>query len=636
MEIFWGSLKTRKPDQSANRSIESVFIDHTDSQNKLPADNVPNLYQSGSTNSGLNRPNSENFFAPWSSNGFTITSHSRLDNREELFTKLGITTQSRTEFPDYCLMLLAFQKWSSACFSQFKGDWSVSIWDSITGNLYLAVDFMSTYSIYFSCESDQFVYSNQIQKLIHLKQDDIAPNAFYLAERLLIHRTRKAHTALDNVFFVPPGCFMVINDEGGLDTHRYWKGDTIAPIGGMPHTEIIEQFLHHYKTAVQRRIPDNGQIYTHLSGGLDSGSVTWLATTILRNQHRKTVACTATEAYDTSRFFGDKGNEYQFATLSAQVCHNLEHKRFDFIGESVVDAIELYVRSSLSIPHGIAGCYWIDGISKYASSHGCTTLLVGQVGNATVTWRGIGTKQSLQYHVNRISDRLKLKLYLGNSTVLKATNIPGAFYPESVKRFANKDWLESLRVKDLLERDRDPIDDVRLEGVHPIRMDQLNLRASFIGQFWEFFSQKHGFNHWDPTADQDLVEFGLRIPERMYYRDGTRFIWKEAFKGKLPNEVVYKKTKGLQNSDWLFRLANESDRLYTLLQSIPPNHAFRSYFDTEELLRFAKEELLPVISGKAMPKPETLGTFTRSLGMYFFLDEIDKINQKKSTVLENL
>jgi asparagine synthase (glutamine-hydrolysing) len=64
-----------------------------------------------------------------------------------------------------------------------------------------------------------------------------------------------------------------------------------------------------------------------------------------------------------------------------------------------------------------------------------------------------------------------------------------------------------------------------------------------------------GIDFRDPTADRELLEFCLRVPDRQFVLGGQpRSLARRALKGRVPAEVVSETRKGLQGADWYVAL----------------------------------------------------------------------------------
>ena len=243
-------------------------------------------FHAAQLNRGINAPASVDFAAPFSTGDLTIVSHSRLDNREWLCVQLGIKNESRSNLPDYVIILRAWMKWGSECVHKFRGDWSFVIHESGTGTTYFAVDYITSYQIYYAVEQGQILFSNHLKVAVQLKSESATVNEKYMLNRLMIHRMEDPVTGLKDVFKVAPGHLITISKDLQITKKRYWFPDHLSKLDTSNDDEIIEEFLRIYETAVRRRILPGHKIGSHLSGGLDSGSVSWLAAKVLKDRKR--------------------------------------------------------------------------------------------------------------------------------------------------------------------------------------------------------------------------------------------------------------------------------------------------------------------------------------------------------------
>lgn len=580
------------------------------------------LFHAYSTNRGINNSKLPEFTNPISQDGIYLVSHSRLDNRHELIEELGYRYNSRKFLPDQMIILYAWMKWGSECVHKLRGDWSFVIHDSNTGTTYLAVDYIASYQIYYAVEDGQILFSNHLKAAVQLKVEAVSIDEKFLFNRLMIHRNRKPETGMENVCKVAPGHLITITKDLQITKKRYWFPDHLTKLDTSNDDEIIEEFLRVYETAVRRRILPGHKIGSHLSGGLDSGSVSWLASKVLKEEGRPLVGLTGTEYFDTSSTHNGRGNEEQYAQITADATGHIEQHSFRCEGVSMIESIRNEVSRSLNLSHGVGNLFWIHAISEFAKQCGLDTILVGQVGNASVTWAGISGKSLVKKDVIKLINTIKMKLLVRNKDVLELDDYPFTFFDPGTKAILNTDFQKRHTLKELQKSNKDAIDDHCPSWVHPDRLILLNFHAAGIGSFWEMMSIDFGLYHWDPTADQDVVEFCLRLPESYYAKNGGRNLVRRAFDGKIPKEVLFKKLKGRQSSDWMIRFSHEIPQFEALMDSIPGDHPVRSYIDIEAfrklVLEWEKEYRMNGSHGPAILS----GTISRVLGLYFLLEGV--------------
>src|SRR5699024_11133462 len=98
----------------------------------------------------------------------TITSDAMIDNRDELFDKLGIHHEERKIMPDSQLILLAYSKWEDEVVKHLIGDFAFMIWDEKNQKLFGARDFSGTRSLYYYHDDRQFAFSTVMEPILRL------------------------------------------------------------------------------------------------------------------------------------------------------------------------------------------------------------------------------------------------------------------------------------------------------------------------------------------------------------------------------------------------------------------------------------------------------------------------------------
>jgi asparagine synthase (glutamine-hydrolysing) len=70
------------------------------------------------------------------SGNLVLTSHARIDNRDELFRRLNVSPSERAKMPDSTLILMAYQKWGQECPEQsIQNSAKRPLWRLIAGQI---------------------------------------------------------------------------------------------------------------------------------------------------------------------------------------------------------------------------------------------------------------------------------------------------------------------------------------------------------------------------------------------------------------------------------------------------------------------------------------------------------------------
>jgi asparagine synthase (glutamine-hydrolysing) len=193
-----------------------------------------------------------------------------LELRRELEAQGHIfRTQSDTE-----VILAAWQTWQQRMLSRFNGMWALAIFDTETGDLFLARDRFGIKPVLYGMSSDRFVFASEQRALV---QSGLIATSVDLdvARRLLLDAfgvEGSERTLCREVHRLQGGHCMWLRD-GRLKIERWWR--TVDHLPDLPSTDAgrVERFHELFQDAVALRMRSDVSIGTCLSGGFDSSAV---------------------------------------------------------------------------------------------------------------------------------------------------------------------------------------------------------------------------------------------------------------------------------------------------------------------------------------------------------------------------
>ncbi|MCF2969741.1 lasso peptide isopeptide bond-forming cyclase [Synechococcus sp. Nb3U1] len=208
---------------------------------------------------------------------FAITADARIDNREELYSLLGLTGSEREEGDGY-LILQSYLKWGSRCPEYLLGDFAFAIWDEPQRRLFCARDPMGVKPFYYSYKPGcGFAIASEIKSLLILPWVTTHLNEERITDYLLAEFEDKEHTFYQDVYRLPPATSMLVNVQVGLRQVTYWSLDPSRELHLPSDSDYVDAFRNLFQEAVACRLRSTGPVGSHLSGGLDSSSVTCMA-----------------------------------------------------------------------------------------------------------------------------------------------------------------------------------------------------------------------------------------------------------------------------------------------------------------------------------------------------------------------
>src|SRR5260370_2791092 len=182
--------------------------------------------------------------------GIAITWDGRLDNRDELISQVwDKLTDERT---DVAIVMAAYEKWGTDCFSKLIGDWALSIWTSHDRELLLARDYVGVRHLYYYRKCQSVLWCTNLAALVLLSETKFTLNDEYIAGFLALRP--EAHlTPYREIHSVPPGKFVRIRN-GESTIHSYWSFDTMRQIRYKTHADYEDHFRDFFRQPVARRL----------------------------------------------------------------------------------------------------------------------------------------------------------------------------------------------------------------------------------------------------------------------------------------------------------------------------------------------------------------------------------------------
>jgi asparagine synthase (glutamine-hydrolysing) len=192
--------------------------------------------------------------------------------REELITR-GHCFRSQT---DTEVILHLFEESGPGCLDRLNGMFAFAIWDAKERSLFAARDRLGVKPFYFASTSDAFVFGSEIKALLASALIAAEPNPAGIADYVTFQFTLGEKTLFRNVSRLRPGECMTLSADGlRLRTRQYWHPDfNVADRSADSFREELDHLLH---DSIRLQLRSDVPVGAHLSGGLDSTTVTALA-----------------------------------------------------------------------------------------------------------------------------------------------------------------------------------------------------------------------------------------------------------------------------------------------------------------------------------------------------------------------
>jgi asparagine synthase (glutamine-hydrolysing) len=311
---------------------------------------------------------------------------------------------------------------------------------------------------------------------------------------------------------------------------------------------------------------------------------------------------------------------------------NVQHLPVDAKDYGVIQGIEYLLDAHDGPSHAAGNHYWLQAVTEAAARGGAGVMLTGQMGNATVSWAGNGSAL-LALLQGYPATALRLLLHAEPNPwltlkrqVLKPLLTPGL---RAFRRFntpRGRPWQAYSALNIHLASELDLDGRMREAGYDPTYtfspLEDIHLRFFWpvwgIGAgIWSEMTARHSISILDPTFNQSMVEFLLRVPDDQFRHGGkSSFLMNRAFRNRLPAQVLNGQRKGLQGADLGHRILRELPAFRESLNSLDSLPEAQDILDMP-LLHRCLDELVAKVDPDTTARAGVI--LIRGLGVGLFL-----------------
>jgi asparagine synthase (glutamine-hydrolysing) len=514
--------------------------------------------------------------------------------------------------------------------SDLYGDFALA---SAAGTkLLIATDHVGAKRIFYTRTPEGYAVSSDLVALLSLPDTPKALNEDGLALLALAHvESGSGATCFREIKLLPGGHALMLEPAANSPQipTRWWHPPGKPsryyrrPEDYAPELELL------FDNAVRSRLPAEGPVASTLSGGLDSTLVTAFAAKALAEQGR-TLCCWTSVPHSTlalDKRPGWDSDDWPYASQLATRYANIEHEEVRSDGVCLLDVFDAINTSSGTPVRNSANSYWITEIAKRAQARGCTAMLNGQHGNASISYGGNGGLSRLirqgrwlrfAKHIINLPGRRSHHALTG---LLAA--VVGGRGLDRVRALLGttqqpKD-LSSLMLMQPAVRDLY----VSLEACPRVLFDSAD-RFKFSTRTFSPFAaniEAHASVNWvDPTSDRQLIEYLLDCPPEAFLDNGfERWQARQLGAGRVPDSIRWRRTRGEQMPEQAALFALYPRRYRAAWTEAREHKWFAKCVELDE----ADSVLESLIAGKEVPRPMAAAMF-RLLNIGMFIQHTER------------
>jgi asparagine synthase (glutamine-hydrolysing) len=518
--------------------------------------------------------------------GAMITTDLRLDNREDILRRIGLSNQDAMTWPDSRVLLSAWERLGDAVWPMLRGPFAAAIWNPQQRLLTLARDHIGLNVVMWHRSERFFAFATMPNGLFAMNAVPRELSEEKFADFLVLNHAEHTTTIYRDIFRVPPAHVMQVDSGGVTKLLPYWSVRDIRPVRLPSDQDYAEGLRERLDVAVRRQMRSAHPIGCLLSGGLDSSSVAALAARTLHENKQRLAAFTGVprRGFDAPVAAGHYADETLYVDAIARAAGNIdvtyvENTAADDFAE--IDRFFIALEGPVRNPTNLG---WVLAILRLARQQGRRVLLGGLRGNSTISWSGWSQAAAHLKRGRWLTALRQWRLYYRRTPHSRWATTRNLFIEPLMSQWLSSERRHPRRVAPWQQHSPIRPEFAAAMGVdarartnrhdflYRTRSDeriQSLLQADYAGDWYAAEKALTGVEVRDPTADIDVVSYCFGVPPEQYLAEGTdRSLIRRAMWGLLPDAVLTNNLRGLQDADWHERFSGRRNQLASEIEAL--------------------------------------------------------------------
>jgi asparagine synthase (glutamine-hydrolysing) len=211
---------------------------------------------------------------------YILSYNGELYNHRELRATLEAAGHSFRSKSDSEVVLCALAHWGVDALLRFNGMFALALWDRHERSLLLARDRYGVKPLYYAQQGNTFAFGSEQKAITAIPTFARALDKPALLEYFTFQNIFTDRTLLKDVTLLPAGHFLRLELSGASPVIRrtqYWDYRFREPDQAASKAEYVDELDRLFRQAVNRQLISDVELGAYLSGGMDSGSITAIA-----------------------------------------------------------------------------------------------------------------------------------------------------------------------------------------------------------------------------------------------------------------------------------------------------------------------------------------------------------------------
>lgn len=231
-----------------------------------------------------------------------ITFNGEIYNFKELRTELQKAGHSFKSGTDTEVVIKGYQQWGIDVVKKLNGMFAFGLWDDNKKELIITRDRFGVKPVYVWIRDHEVVFASEIKAILKHPEYKTAVNLEALNEYFTFQNIFRFHTLFKDIQMLAPARILKWDANFKMQEQLYWNYNFTDTDEKITEEEAQEETLRLFNEAVKRQMVADVRVGSYLSGGMDSGSITSIA-----SQQTKRLA-TFTCGFDMSATTGREAN----------------------------------------------------------------------------------------------------------------------------------------------------------------------------------------------------------------------------------------------------------------------------------------------------------------------------------------
>jgi len=447
-------------------------------------------------------------------------------------------TNSDTE-----VVLKAYMHWGEKALQKFNGMFAFAIFDTLTKNIFMARDRIGIKPLYFYKNDDVFIFGSTIKSIIDSKLYKPEINWEGLWQNFTFAMAQRPNTCFLNIKGLEPSHYINLNITTGTFTKtKYWQIPTNTQDLGLSEkkaTDLLEEALF---KSIKYRLKADVEVGTFMSGGIDSTTISAIASKIQPNIKAFTLG------------FKNKYADYNEINQAKETANinSLNHIIHYENPNTILNNIDTIITGYEEPYHHLPANYVL---SKAVAQHDIKVVLNGLGGDELFAGYHFYTKLK-KWHLlkrfnkvlNILPNNVNLRINVAKQLVSYPnmtqyyTHFRSTFNDSDNKKLFNNYEFNSLHtLEDLYPNKYNFTDDIEALSYYDLKSYIGNHQTRTVDQFTMNFSIEGRF----PFLDHELIALAFKIPSKYKIKNGIqKYILKEIAKKYIAPSCFKMQKKG--------------------------------------------------------------------------------------------